>query len=140
MTITQRIFAITVSFLFLLLVAHLVRKRKFDIKYSIVWLLTGVTIFILAFEYNLLLFVMRLIGAQVPTTPLFIFAILFLIIFGLQVSIQLTEQSAAIKALTQELALLRFKLEQQENRSSMQKPADTSASDKPIDHEIKSNP
>ena len=111
MTVAQRTFSLVVSVLFLILVIHLIRKKQFDIKYSIVWLAIGATILVLSLADKLLLFVMRGIGAKVPTTPLFIFAILFLIIFGLQISVQLTQQATRIKTLTQELALLRHQME-----------------------------
>jgi hypothetical protein len=112
MTLTQRIFALTVSILFMLLVLHLIRRGKLDIAYSVVWFATGMSILALVVFYDLLIFVGKLIGAKVPTTSLFLFAILFLIIFGLQISVQLTRHANAVKALTQQLAMVEHKLDQ----------------------------
>jgi len=110
MTITQRIFAFTAAALFLILVFGLIRQRKVDINYSILWIFISVAILAISIWYDLLLFVSKLIGAVTPTTTLFIFGTIFLLALNIHYSIRMTQMSRQIKILAQESAFLRFEL------------------------------
>ena len=99
MTITQRIFAFTAAALFLILVFGLIRQRKVDINYSILWIFISVAILAISIWYDLLLFVSKLIGAVTPTTTLFIFGTIFLLALNIHYSIRMTQMSRQIKIL-----------------------------------------
>ena len=79
MTIQQKIFAVFASILIFVVIINLVKNKKLKEEYSWLWLLTGVVIIMLVLWYDVLLMLTHLIGAVLPTTTLFIFAILFLI-------------------------------------------------------------
>ena len=106
MFLHQKIFAILVSILIMAIVVELVRRRKLREEYSWLWLLTGMTIILLVSWYDLLVLLTSLIGAIAPTTTLFIFALLFLMIISLHYSIQISKLSQQVKELGQQLALL----------------------------------
>lgn len=107
----QKIFAIVASFLIMLVVVELVRRRKLREEYSWLWLLTGGIIILFVVWYDLLLFVTHLIGAIAPTTTLFIFALLFLMLISLHYSIQISKLSHQVKDLAQQLTLLKGRVE-----------------------------
>jgi hypothetical protein len=113
MLFRQKIFAIIASLLIVLLVVELVRRRKLREEYSWLWLLTGGSIILLVGWYDLLLFVTHLIGAIVPTTTLFIFGLLFLMLISLHYSIQISKLSHQLKEMAQQLALLKGRVEGQ---------------------------
>ena len=115
MTPTQRIFALTAAVLIFVFIIDLVRRRKIGIQYSILWLFMGVVIFIVATWYDSLLIVTSLIGAVVPTTTLFIFGILFLMVMTLHLTMRITQQQITIVQLAQEIALLKHELERDED-------------------------
>jgi len=108
----QKIFAIIASVLLMLLVVELVRRRRLREEYSWLWLLTGGVIILLVVWYDLLLWITRLIGAVAPTTTLFIFSTLFLMLISLHYSIQISKLSHQVKEMGQQLALLRGQLEE----------------------------
>lgn len=108
----QKIFAIIASVLIMLLVVELVRRRRLREEYSWLWLLTGGVIILLVVWYDLLLWVTHLIGAVAPTTTLFIFSTLFLMLISLHYSIQISKLSHQVKEMGQQLALLRGQLEE----------------------------
>jgi hypothetical protein len=111
----QKIFAIVASVLIMFLVVELVRRRKLREEYSWLWLLTGGVIILLVAWYDLLIFITHLIGAVLPTTTLFIFGLLFLMLISLHYSLQISKLSYQVKDLAQQLTLLRGKVEGQGN-------------------------
>ena len=111
MSYPQKIFAIIASLLLMALVVELVRRRKLREEYSWLWLLTGGIIILLVVWYDLLLFITHLIGAVAPTTTLFIFGLLFLMIISLHYSIQISKLSHQVKETAQQLALLQWRVD-----------------------------
>jgi hypothetical protein len=110
----QKIFAIVASILIMMIVVELVRRRKLREEYSWLWLLTGAVIILLVVWYDLLLFITHLIGAIAPTTTLFIFGLLFLMLISLHYSLQISKLSHQVKEMAQQLTLLK---DQVENRA-----------------------
>ena len=113
MLFRQKIFAIIASLLIMLLVVELVRRRKLREEYSWLWLLTGGIIILLVVWHELLLFITHLIGAIAPTTTLFIFGLLFLMLISLHYSMQISKLSHQVKEMAQQLALLKGRVEGQ---------------------------
>jgi hypothetical protein len=109
----QKVFAIIASILLMLVVVELVRRRRLREEYSWLWLLTGGVIILLVVWYDLLLFITHLIGAIAPTTTLFIFGLLFLMMISLHYSIQISRLSHQVKEMAQQLALLKGRVEGQ---------------------------
>lgn len=109
----QKVFAIIASLLIMGLVVELVRRRKLREEYSWLWLLTGAAIIALVVWYDLLVSLTSLIGAIAPTTTLFIFGLLFLVLISLHYSIQISKLSHQVKEMAQQLALLKGEIEEQ---------------------------
>jgi hypothetical protein len=107
MLFKQKIFAILISLALIFLVIDLVRRKKIREEYSWLWMLTAASVLILCVWYDLLLFISQLIGAVLPTTTLFIFAILFLVLIALHFSIKISDLTNKVIKLTQEMALLK---------------------------------
>jgi len=108
---SQQVFALIICALVFLLVFELVRRRLLREEYSVLWLLTSVLLFIVVLRYDVLLRLTDLIGAVLPTTTLFIFGILFLVIIAVQFSIRLSKMTGQLKNLAQENSLLRLKVQ-----------------------------
>ena len=113
MLFQQKIFAIIASILIMLIVVELVRRRRLREEYSWLWLLTGGIIILLVVWYDLLVFLTHLIGAIAPTTTLFIFGLLFLMLISLHYSIQISKLSQQVREMAQQLAMLRGQVEGQ---------------------------
>jgi hypothetical protein len=106
MSIQQKVFAILVSILIFVIIITLVKNKKLKEEYSWLWLLTGIFIIILVLWYDLLLMLTHLIGAVLPTTTLFIFAILFLICLALNFAIKISALTDQVKNLSQKVSLM----------------------------------
>lgn len=110
MTVQQKIFAVIASVAIFIFVIELLRRRKLKEEYSWLWVLTGVTMIVLVLWYDLLVFITRLIGAVTPTTTLFIFSILFLLVISIHYSVIISKLTNQVKDLAQEIAILKSEL------------------------------
>ena len=106
MFLQQKIFAILASLAIFITIIYLVKKGKLREEYSWVWFLTGFVILILILWYDLLILLTRLIGAVAPTTTLFIFGIIFLMLIALHSAIKISLMNDKIKNLAQKISLL----------------------------------
>jgi hypothetical protein len=112
MSIRQMVFAVLISIMIFITIIELVRRKKLREEYSWFWLLTGMGLFILAVRYDLLVAITKFIGAGFPTSTIFFFGIIFLIVLNLYFSIVLSSFRNQIKNLSQEVALLKNKLKE----------------------------
>ncbi len=101
-----RIIAIVSSFILVVYVFELVRRRHLNEEYSTGWLIAGVCIFVLSFWQGLLDFVTRMVGAVLFTSTLFFFGLFFIILICLHFSIRISALTRQVNRLTQRQALL----------------------------------
>lgn len=110
MPISQKIFAVLVCCLVFVVTINLVRKRKLREEYSVLWLVTSLLMFVLVLRYQWLVALTGFIGAELPTSTLFIGSIIFLMLISVQFSIKISQLTNQMKNLAQENALLRTEL------------------------------
>lgn len=111
MPLPQKLFALFVCFVVFVVTVAMVRRRQLREEYSLLWLATTLVMFVLVLRYEWLVALTELIGAALPTTTLFLGAIIFLMLIVMQFSIKLSDLSDKVKNLAQENALLRAELE-----------------------------
>jgi hypothetical protein len=116
MSYKQQIFALIVSFFVFVSTINLVRTKKLREEYSTLWLATSTIIFVLVLQYDLLVYLSYLTGAVLPTTTLFIGAIIFLMLIAVQFSIKISKLTDQLKNLVQNNALIRTELEELNSR------------------------
>ena len=107
MTLTQKCFAVIMVLLLFGMILSLVKKGKLREEYSWIWILTGVLLLVLVFFYDVIILITRMIGAVTPTTALFIFGIIFLMLVCLHFAVKISELTTHVKNLAQEVSLLR---------------------------------
>lgn len=97
----------------LLVIFELIRSRRLQERYALLWLLTGVVIFVLAIWRGLLGKVSDLVGIAYPPSALFILAAFFILLVLLHYSTVISRLSEQNTTLAQRLALLERKLEEE---------------------------
>ncbi len=117
MTFRQKTFALIVGIAIFVFILEMVRRRKLREEYSWLWLLTGCGIIVLVVWYDLLTFITDVIGAVLPTTTLFLFGLLFLILIALHYSIKISALTDEVRKLAQEVALLKAENNEQRKLS-----------------------
>ncbi len=65
----------------------------------------------LAVWYDLLVFITRMIGAALPTTTLFVFGLLFLLLIALHYSVKISSLTDQVRKLAQKIAILQSELD-----------------------------
>ena len=103
---TLRMFLLVVIFIYFVIVFHFMKKRIVALKYALLWLLTGIIMLVLVIFPQLLEWFVRIIGIELPVNGLFAFAISFLGMILMSLTVIVTKQSNKIKILVQQEALL----------------------------------
>ena len=98
--------AIVGAVIVLITVVELVRRRKLKEEYSLLWVLTGVALVVLASWSSLLSRLTNLIGGTLPTSTLFFFAIVFVFALVLHFSVRVSFLERKVTSLVQEIGLL----------------------------------
>ena len=108
----QKIAMIIICISIFILILDLVRRRKLREEYSWLWLLTSAALFVLVIQYSWLELITEAMGAVLPTTTLFIGALVFLMFLSIQFSVRISKLTDQVKNMVQENALLREKIEE----------------------------
>lgn len=107
MPLKQKIVAILIALSVFFVILELVRRRKLREEYSWLWLATGMMLVVLTLWYDLLVWITGLIGAMAPTSTLFFFGLIFLMLVCIQFSMRISKLTNQVKDLAQEVTLLR---------------------------------
>ena len=107
MTLHQKVFALLMGIGILAVILEMVRRRKLGEEYSFLWMFIGAGMVVLVLWQGFLEWVTRLIGAVAPTTTIFIFGIVILVLINLHFSVKISKLSRQVKDLSQQIALLR---------------------------------
>jgi hypothetical protein len=106
--------------LFLLVIFELIRGRRLQERYALLWLVTGVVILILAVWRDALRLVAEQLGIAYPPSALFVVGFLFILVVLLHYSTVISELSERNVRLAQDVALLEERLRIQERQ--LEKP------------------
>ncbi len=98
----------------LLVILELIRSRRLQERYALLWLLTGVVIFVLAVWRSLLGKASELVGIAYPPSALFILAAFFILLVLLHYSTVISRLSEQNTILAQRLAILENRLREAE--------------------------
>jgi hypothetical protein len=106
------IFGLGASIATLVIVLELVRQRRLKEEYSLLWLATALVLIILSVSRPLLDVLASMIGIVYPPSALFVVAVAFVLFILLHFSTVLTRLTQENKETAQQLAILRWQLEQ----------------------------
>jgi hypothetical protein len=103
--------AAVAAVILLLVILELIRSRRLQERYALLWLLTGIVIFVLAVWRGLLGRLADTVGIAYPPSALFILAAFFVLLVLLHYSTVISKLSDQNRILAQRLALLERRLE-----------------------------
>ena len=99
----------------ILVICNMVRKKKLELKYALVWLLVGGILLVFDVFPQLLSMVAGVLGIGLPVNMLFFMGFVFSLLIIFTLTIAVSKLSEKVKRLTQEVALLEKKVKK-ENR------------------------
>jgi hypothetical protein len=107
MILATRIFIIAISLLFIVFIVALVSRSRLLLKYSLLWLALSVLVCICAVFPQPLYALSDLLGFQTAANFIYLIGLFFLLAIALSLSVIVSKQTANIKTLIQEIALLK---------------------------------
>jgi hypothetical protein len=105
-----RAIALVVSGIFLVAVLNLVRRGRLREEYTPIWVVVALAIMALSIWFQGLRRITELVGAWTPSSTLYFFGDLFLLVLCLNYAVRLSSLSSQVKLLAQEVSLLREEL------------------------------
>ncbi len=102
--------AAVVSALFLLVIFELIRSRRLQERYALLWLVTGAVILLLSVWRDALRLVAEQIGIAYPPSALFVLGFFFILVVLLHYSTVISELSERNVRLAQDIALVEERL------------------------------
>ena len=100
------IFAAVAALLLLLVIFELIRRRRLQERYALLWIATATVILVLALWRGLLGKLSDVVGIAYPPSALFILAAFFILVLLLHYSTVISKLSDQNRVLAQRLALL----------------------------------
>lgn len=119
MAVEIRIFLLVAVILYFMEIIHLLKKKRLNLKYSLLWLAVGVLMILFIIFPQIIVAFSNLLHFQSSMNALYILLIGFLVIICVALTSIVSKQNGHIKSLTQNAALLEDrirKLEQQEDK------------------------
>ena len=106
MTVRVSVFAAIAALILLTVIFELIRSRRLQERYAILWLITGGVILVLAVWRSALGSLSHTVGIAYPPSALFVLASLFILIVLLHYSTVISKLADQNRILAQRLALL----------------------------------
>ena len=106
-----QILSITASILVILLIIHLIRRRKLREEYSIMWLVGSAVLIVFAIWRRLLDIIAQLVGVYYAPTVLLLVGLLFGALMFLHFTVVISKQADENKIMAQEIALLKARID-----------------------------
>jgi hypothetical protein len=103
--------AAALAVILLVIIFELIRRRRLQERYALVWLLTGGVVLVLALWRGGLEWLSELVGIAYPPTTLFVLASTFVVLVLLHYSTVISRLVDQNKRLAQRLALLQEEVE-----------------------------
>jgi hypothetical protein len=113
-----RIFTVGGAVAILLFIVELVRRRKLKEEYSVLWVGTAIVLLVLALWFELLNKLTHLIGGVAPTSTLFFFGLLFVVLLLLHFSVRISALERRFTAMVQEIGLMGLENEERHRGAS----------------------
>jgi hypothetical protein len=111
------------ALILIVVILELIRSRRLQERYAILWLVTGGTMFVLAIWRDALGKIADVAGIAYPPSALFVLVSLFILAVLLHYSTVISRLSDQNKILAQRLALLEQELDEAATESTKSRPA-----------------
>ena len=111
MDLKLRIILLIFSSLGLILLTNLVKRYRLELKYALLWISITILFVVLAIFPTIIDFTADIMGIKTPVNALYLLGIISLLMISFSLTISLSRTSNRIKYLTQELGLVRQKMD-----------------------------
>lgn len=109
-----RIILIIAVCCYFILILLFLKRKALELKYTLLWLLSGVVLGAFVIFPQLLVYLVRILGIESPMNGLFVLCIGFIIIILMALTSIVSRQTMKIRALIQENAMMEKRLREVE--------------------------
>lgn len=92
----------------------MIRKEKLELKYAFLWIITSLILITLSFFPELVVLISSSLGIELPSNAVFLIGNFFMLMILFSLTIALSRHSSRNKNLTQELAILKTRMDKLE--------------------------
>lgn len=117
MGLSPRVVTVFFVVMYFIILIILLKRKRLALKYSLLWIFSGILFLIAVAFPELLVVLTSLVGIEVPTNGLFAISILFLILILMSITVIVSETSARIKTLVQKISLMEKRIRELENKN-----------------------
>lgn len=137
MSVRSRIIISVLIVIGMICIVRTVKKRKIDLRYALVWLLVCVGILVFTVFPKLLELLSDCLGIATPVNMLFFIGFCLSLVILYTLSISTSRLSAKVKVLTQEMAILKYDLENARSKNAAaDKQQPQNAAENAKEHEV----
>ncbi len=115
MSTTIQVIIIVLAGLGILYIGNLVRVRRLELKYALVWFFVGLLVIIFAANKDWLQGLSAFLGIELPINMLFFMGFLFVLMIIFTQTIIISNLTRKSKRLTQEVAMLNKRIDDMKN-------------------------
>ena len=115
-SLTLQITLIAGALCYLLIVLFLLKKGKLTVRYSVLWLVSGVLLLLFACVPYIVFVLRALLGIEMPSNLVFMLLFVFILVLLLSLTVAVSERAEKQKQLTQQVALLEQRVRQLEDK------------------------
>lgn len=101
---------------YLAVIAYLIKKQQLNLKYTLLWLFSGVVMLIVAVVPQLTVLIADLMGVATPANAVFVIEGLFALLISLSLTSIVSTQMLRIRRLTQTQAMLEKRVRELEKQ------------------------
>lgn len=107
-----QIFFILVVLVFLLFIIHLLKTKKLNLKYTLLWILATVILLVVSIFPQIMYSIADLVGIETPINVALILAGIFVILILISITSIVSELNKKLRSLVQEIALLKKQIKE----------------------------
>ena len=125
MSKTLQFFMLLAVALYFVLLIFFLRRKRISLKYSLLWLFSGIVMLLLALFPRILGWVSAAVGIVTPVNALFAVALFCIIIILMSMTAIVSKQNAQLVQLAQANALLEQRVRELEKKQRRDRQADS---------------
>ena len=107
---TLRTTLIIGSVLFFVFIINMVRTKKLELKYALIWIVTSLSFIIMSVFPEVVFMVARVLEVEVASNALFLCIIFLLLLMVFALTVAVSRQAGRIKRLVQEMGILKAEI------------------------------
>jgi hypothetical protein len=106
---------IVASIGFFIFILRMLKAKKLEFKYSIVWIIASFSFIVLSIFPKIVRYVANVLHIIEPVNAVYLIIIFFLLVIVFTLTVALSRNSNRVKALTQEIGILKLEIRKNEN-------------------------